>query len=157
MTAITIDPTKVAEAIREEAKKVRGSLKIAARAAAYRLKAYLIEETDRLGITDRGIFKNSFVVSDVTVINEAPHAGMVEMGTRPHHVGREGREALKAWCMRKLGLSEQEAEGASWAIAQKIAAVGTTGRFIFRDSLPKAYEFFQEELLFILAKAGSGV
>jgi hypothetical protein len=54
--------------------------------------------------------------------------------------------------MRKLDLSEKDAEAASWAIAHKIAAVGTEGRFVFRDALQKAVTFFREELTRIIKR-----
>jgi len=152
MTSIKIDPKELAVVLRKEDTRLRKAVTQAANAAARRLKTFMVRETDRKGITDRGIYKNSFVVNKNVVSNEAPHAGIVEMGTRPHHVGKEGREALKLWCMRKLDLSEKEAEAASWAIAHKIAAVGTEGRYVFRDALQKAIAFYREELTRIIKR-----
>lgn len=37
--------------------------------------------------------------------NDAPHAGIVEEGARPHKVSKEGREAIKRWVLKKLGAS----------------------------------------------------
>ena len=154
-TSITIGPHQLGAALRKEGEKMPKIIAQSALAAANRLKTYMVRLTDRMGITDTGIYKNSFVVHgsmsgtgrQATVINEAPHAGIVEMGARPHHVGKEGREALKLWCMRKLGLREKEAEEASWAIAHKIAEVGIQGRYVFRNSLDVAIKFYKEELV----------
>jgi hypothetical protein len=125
-------------------------------AAALHLKAYLVELTDEMGITDMGIYKNSFVVEGGSVTNEAPHAGIVELGARPHKTSQEGREAIRAWCVRKLGLSEEEAESASWAIVQKHAEVGQEGRYVMKSALPKALEFFHAELSRVLGPPGEG-
>lgn len=145
MSEIVIEPAKLGEALANIAKEHRKALDSAAKAAALKLKAYLVQYTDELGITDTGVYKNSFVVTDNSVNNEAPHAGIVELGARPHAVSEEGRQAIKSWCMRKLGLDEKEAESASWAIANKIRMVGQTPRYVMRDSIPKAREFFNEE------------
>lgn len=152
MKSITIKPSDLPTKLLGERIKVQKIIDQAARSAANRLKAYLVQQSDDLGITDTGVYKNSFVVNDKTVTNEAPHAPIVEMGARPHHVGREGRERLKQWCMRKLHLDEQAAEQASWAIATKIAEVGIEGRHVMENALPKATEFFREEIERRMAK-----
>lgn len=152
MSSIKINPRELAVVLRKEDARLRKAVSQAANAAARKLKTYMVRETDRKGITDRGIYKSSFVVNKNVVSNEAPHAGIVEMGTRPHFVGKEGREALALWCMRKLGLTYADAQSASWAIAHKIAEVGTEGRYVFRDALPKAVEFFQQELARIIKR-----
>lgn len=152
MTYIKVDPRELAVVLRREDDRLRKGIMQAANAAARRLKTYMVRQTDRKGITDRGIYKNSFVVNKNVVSNEAPHAGIVEMGARPHHVGKEGREALALWCMRKLGLSYADAQSASWAIAHKIAEVGVEGRYVFRDALPQAVQFFHLELTRIIKR-----
>ncbi len=57
---------------------------------------------------DQGQYMNSWHVPArknrdlVTVRNDAPHAGIIERGARPHGVNQEGREALLAWVLRNI-------------------------------------------------------
>lgn len=57
------------------------------------------------------------------------YAPAVEEGTRPH---MPPVEPLAAWARQKLGVSGREATRAAWAIARKIARVGTEGAFMFQ-------------------------
>lgn len=58
---------------------------------------------------DQGQLRNSWKVSkvsngggvpDVEILNEAPHAGIVEKGARPHKVSPEGWAAIYQWVLR---------------------------------------------------------
>lgn len=155
MGAVNIKPNDLAGALRREGERVRAALPAAAYAASMHFAAYLAEQIDERGITDRGILKNSIQAiknsdgSSTTVIT-APHAGIVELGARPHAVSPEAREMIKEWAIRKLGLDEAEAERASWGIAHKIATEGQKPTYVVRDSMPAAARFFGEELVRIL-------
>jgi hypothetical protein len=50
------------------------------------------------------------------------YAKGVEEGTKPHYVSPED---LVLWCQRKLNLSREEAERASYAVSKKIQKEGT--------------------------------
>lgn len=68
---------------------------------AQRGRTFLVRKSP----VDTGQYKNSWVVKDqgrngATVENDAPHAGIIEGGARPHGVNREGIEALTKWVMR---------------------------------------------------------
>lgn len=62
------------------------------------------------------------------------YAVPVELGTRPHFVGKDGIDALEIWARQRLGVRGKEARSAAFAIATKIARVGTEGAFMFRDT-----------------------
>lgn len=153
--AVTIKPQDLAGALKREGARIRTALPLAGYAAAMHFAAYLADQIDARGITDRGILKGSIQVvknesgSSTTAIT-APHAGMVELGARPHGVSPEARQMIKEWAMRKLGLGEPEAEAASWGIARKIRAEGQKPTYVVRDSMPAAGRFFGEELVRIL-------
>lgn len=149
---IKIPPDELANALRKEGLRIREAIKTAAKAAANKLKTYLVRQTDKLGITYQGIYKGGFRATENSVVNDAPHAGLVELGARPHKVSKEGREAIKRWAMIKLGLSEPDAESASWAISKTIEKVGQEGYYVMRDAVPKAVEFFKQELTRILQR-----
>lgn len=154
MSEIRIEPKHLGDRLVAEGERILEAQKQACVDAAIHLVAYLREQTDEQGITDLGVYKNSHKFArtedGAVTYNDAPHSGIVEEGARPHYVSREGVEALKRWCVRKLGLSEKEADSAAWAIANKIAAVGTTGRFLYRDSQGVAREYYDQELARIL-------
>lgn len=59
------------------------------------------------------------------------YAVAVELGTKPH---MPPVEPLINWARQKLGVRGKEAESAGWAVARKIAARGTEGHFMFRDT-----------------------
>ena len=62
------------------------------------------------------------------------YAVPVELGTRPHFVGKDGIDALEIWARQRLGVRGKEARSAAFAIAAKISRVGTEGAFMFRDT-----------------------
>lgn len=166
----TIRIDQVGEFLHVTDANIRRCVEQAARAAAHRLKAHLVAETSRLGVVDMGIYKNSFVVRDKTVTNEAPHAGIIELGARPHKVSLQGVIAIAEWVVRKLRLRKErttaqrsrskdptkthsmrrlkwpEAMKIAWAIAKKIEREGQKPRHIMRDALPQARAFFHHEL-----------
>lgn len=85
------------------------------------LRASIIGDVRRLpGIGVEGIVGTSLA-----------YAPAVEDGTRPH---MPPVEPLAAWARQKLGVTGREADRAAWAIARKIARVGTEGAHMFRDA-----------------------
>lgn len=59
------------------------------------------------------------------------YAVPVELGTAPH---MPPVAPLIAWARQRLGVTGADAERAGWAVARKIARVGTDGAFMFRDT-----------------------
>lgn len=157
MSSNTITAKDVSRVLRFEAARASKAMAEASLAAARRTVAYLANDTDRKGITDRGILKAGWKArrrgNGAEVVNDAPHAGIVELGARPHEVGKAGISAIARWAVRKLGLDEKEAMGAAYAIAAKIREVGQKPRYLVRDALPKARAFFRDELARSLARS----
>src|SRR5262245_18169728 len=109
MATYTITSKELSKALSREAKGVRRKIERGALRAAHRGKALLVRKTDEKGITDLGQFKNSFQVERgaargivAELWNDAPHAGIIELGPRPHPVSREGWEAIREWVARKM-------------------------------------------------------
>ena len=69
------------------------------------------------------------------VFSSAAHAAPVELGTRPHWVGREGFLSLRDWVQKKLGVGPGEADGVAMAVAFKISQHGTEGAHMFARTL----------------------
>ena len=67
------------------------------------------------------------------------YAVVVEDGRRPGKgVSREGRVALAAWAVSKLGVPQKEADGVAYLIARKIKREGIKARKIFQNTLDQS-------------------
>lgn len=83
---------------------------------------------------DQGQLRAAWRITEDGIINDAPHAGIVENGARPHPVGPAGILALTDWAMRHGATDEQEAEAIAHAIAWKIRHHGQAPTYFVRDS-----------------------
>lgn len=157
MTATRIDIMDAPLVIKRHDAMMMKLVDKAARAAAMKLKTYLVMRVDELGITDRGLYKNGLVVIGTSVHAEAPHSGVVELGARPHPVSREGIENIAGWARRKLGIQDPgEALSIAYAIAHKIEEEGQAPRYVMRDAMPQAKLFFEEEFKRLASKEHNG-
>lgn len=88
---------------------------------------------------DTGQMKNAWTYnrSFKRLQNDAPHAGIIEGGARPHKVNAAGREAITLWAMRQLGVEREQAEAIAWGVIRKLEKYGQKGRYITRDALPE--------------------
>lgn len=149
MATIVIKPDQLAGALRAEARFVRGAMKKARGRAARRGVSHLIARADEKGKTYLGQFRGSFHVSDgdkqTVVFNDAPHAGIIELGARPHPVSEEGRAAITRWVLRKLEVADEiEAARIADRIVWKLRHKGQKGTYLFRDALPHLTQFFAD-------------
>lgn len=173
MSAIQIPTAEAHKIFQRESAKIAKIGPRAAHRAAQKLRLYLRQRTDELKITDLGSYKAGFQVVGESVVNDAPHAGIVELGARPHPVSKEGVEAIARWVRRKLRITPtppagitpnvnnvstrprrptvDEALQIAQAIAQKIRREGQAPRYVMRDSLPRAVAFYKQELEALLS------
>ncbi len=106
---ISVEPKRIGKVAKRLFNKVfRASWQGAIR-GAFLAKKHLVT----LSPTDRGDLRRSWSVKKRKVpgrvkggrpailINDAPHAGIIEGGARPHKVGREGVESIAGWVARK--------------------------------------------------------
>lgn len=111
------------------------------RLGAERAKGILIRRTP----TDTGRMRNSWKVRstgarrgglrEYELINDAPYAGVIEHGARPHSVNREGVAAITAWARRKFpSANEQQLRGIVWGIVNNLKRKGQRPTFFVRDS-----------------------
>lgn len=70
-----------------------------------------------------------------TVGSSQASLSFVELGTRPHNVSAEGREALAEWAVKRLGVSKKEAPRVAFLIARKIARRGTKAQRPLADAI----------------------
>ena len=108
-TVITIDLKRLPAALRSNEAAVRLAIATGARAGAEHGRAIMAKRTP----TDLGQLKagwkvkpgvptvpESGVVQLTTLRNDAPHAGVVELGARPHTVNPQGWAAIYEWVRR---------------------------------------------------------
>lgn len=112
------------------------------------------------------------------LLNDAPHAGIVELGARPHRVNAEGWQAIYEWVRRhpemygatkprtkasattaqlvKMGPFkglDPEISRITWAIVKKIQKFGQKPTFFVRDSLDILHRALIAEVERQLARA----
>lgn len=188
MPSYNVTPEQLSKVLANHAKKLpqafhKGSVK-----AAHRFRAMLVRESP----VDTGSFKQAWVVmmngginKGARVHNHAPHAGIIELGARPHSVSRAGIEALTKWARRKVlgGMTKKayaasgrtapkgsktkswkdiEAERIAWAIAKKLEKVGQKGLYLVQNNLWVAHGYLEDEVArevqkILSSKYGSGV
>ena len=143
-----IRPDQLAGALRREMRQSKKLLKKAIKVGAARGRTHLVRKTP----VDTGQMKNSWKSGEDYIHNDAPHAGIVEGGARPHNVSPEGIESLIDWARRQLGMSEKDAKGIAWGIAKKLAREGQEGKFIVETALPKLKRMVKDEYERLLAQ-----
>lgn len=180
MATFRLKPNQLARALRSTDAAARRAVDAGIMAAAQRGKKHLIEATRKKKVDYLGQYRNSFQVQkfpsgEVRLLNDSPHAGIVELGARPHPTSKEGIEALTQWVLRKIieegpkrpmkqsgpltpwsdakhaaagGVYsiEDEARGIAYAIAAKFKREGQKGKHIFKDELPDLTRFLKEEV-----------
>jgi hypothetical protein len=118
---------------------------------------------------DRGLFAAAWKIrSDagtIVLYNDAPYAGILEAGARPHGVSKEGQALIRAWVIRKGVLMvagrggrevrvtgrnanryEKAIDDAVWAICAKIKAEGQKPLWVVKKRLPAFSKYLQDEI-----------
>lgn len=121
-------PGKMEDAI------VRGLRSAAARGVTHVVEA--INSTKPYPSVDTGELSRSVEYSPLDkggrVAVDAPHAAVVENGSRPHW---PPLQPLIDWAQRKFGVDEDEAEDIARNVQRTIAFVGTEPRHYFRRAM----------------------
>lgn len=157
MPVIRVTPEQLVADLRRLRKDTPEILEKGIRAAARRGQAHMPGKTP----TDMGQLRNSWRIHDLPgggmkLENDAPHAGIVEMGARPHKVNRDGIEALTEWAMRKFGMDAKAARGMAFAIAKRLEKEGQKPTYFTRNELETLAGFVPAEVEREIAKATRG-
>lgn len=97
---------------------------------------------------DRGEYKHGWSVRRALgnhphLANDAPHAGIIELGARPHWAPFA---PLYEWAQRKaadIGIAPPDVYGFAKAVQAKIAAEGQAPKFIMRNRLDDATRYLR--------------
>lgn len=181
MSTIKVEPGKLGVLLKAKVQGSPEALLEGMVAAAQRGRSLLVRKSP----VDTGHFKNAWRVASraskagwldraigndesFSLENDAPHAGVIERGARPHKVNRAGVDAIRAWVRRVMGgrlrsvarqrkeyggkratiksLQERAIDEVTWAIIKKIERDGQKGLFLVRDSLPELRRFLDLEI-----------
>lgn len=150
---IKIRPQDLPRGIMQRTDAVKKAILTGTVNGAMRGRAILVRETP----VDQGQLRASWKVRQrilgniiAELFNDAPHAGIVEAGARPHPVNRAGIFALTRWAWRNRGLfglrSLEEAQGVAFAVAKKIALRGQVGKFFVRKQMHRIETAMRREV-----------
>ncbi len=135
----TVSPANFATILRGAVPKMRRVMERAEFEAAHTLVQRVKHEIQTRDLPDTGALVGSVHVKKkgraTMVVVDAPHAGWIEYGTRPH---RPPVQPLIEWAARKLGADEVEAVRIGWAVAAKIEREGTRAHGYFAAAMKDA-------------------
>ncbi len=143
---MSIRITSFASLLRKQAKEMPRQIRKGLRAGVRRGKAVLVRRTPRYLGEMANSWSDREMSSGAQLHNDAPHAGVVERGARPHGVNAEGREAIEVWFMRQRGLTEIEAKAAAAGYIEKLKREGQEGLFIVEKALDELKKLAQVEI-----------
>jgi len=174
---VKVSPEQLEQILRKHGLLIPHAIRQGMLTAAFRGQAYLTKKSP----VDRGELKNAWDVrktdDGALLMNDAPHAGIVEAGARPHEVNAEGVEAIYQWVKRKglLGPAPQRVRGGRystageygeamaerdqqtwevvWAIIHKLKKEGQKPTWFVRDSLDTLRIFAMDEVCHQLEKS----
>lgn len=141
--SIRVTPAQLASDLRKRTRTLPKEIQKGIVSGMHRGRTLLSRKTP----VDVGQMKASWRINPHTLalVNNAPHAGIIEGGARPHKVNRAGREALERWAMRQLQVDEKTAKAVAQGVINKLAKEGQKGHFITRDSLPDLAKMVRAE------------
>lgn len=118
------------------------------RSSALRLVGLTVEQISEMGIVDTGELASSVDYRRLSnggrVAVDAPHAGIMEMGTRPF---TPPIEPLKEWALRKgLADNEKDAKAIAFAIRGAFQKHGIKPRHYMAEAIQKVIPIIGEEI-----------
>jgi hypothetical protein len=175
MAEIEISASQVGAALRSTDARIRKGVMNGLRVAAQRGRTVLVSRSP----VDMGQFKGAWKVEKTLegadVVNDAPHAGIIERGARPHAVSDVGVLAIEDWVRRhfheqtrsvarqrknygsraKYGkkstrttaaLEQQYVHELAMKIVWKLRTKGQEPKWVVRDALPALSSWLDEEI-----------
>lgn len=113
------------------------SITLAVRAAAF-AGAQALAQVAPVGV--HGHFKAAMraepTATGAEIVNDAPYAGIIEAGARPHSISATGMESIIEWFRLKVGMTLSEATSAAWGYRAKVRVNGQRPQWVVKKRLP---------------------
>lgn len=165
MLAVSQSPIDIGKLPRELAareKAIKSAIARGIRNGIRRGRTLLVQRTP----VDTGLLKASWRDSGVRIEpggglmaelwNDAPHAGIVEEGARPHSVSAAGRQAIYEWARRHFpGAGDRAWKSITWAICKRLRERGQPGKFFIRDSRVELARLMVDEIIYSVSKVAN--
>lgn len=177
---ITIGIDQLPKALQRGEEKIRKAMSLGLRMGAERGRAIIVRRTPM----DLGQLRASWKVKAhdmvAELVNDAPQAGIVELGARPHKVNAEGWQAIYEWVRRHpelygrtrpkkkvsatlaqqvtlgpFGGLDPEITSITWAIVKKIEKFGQKPTYFVMQSLGLLEQALIKEVERQLARAAA--
>lgn len=136
--------------------KFRAAAITGMRRAGLRTLQHVQRRTSEIGAVNTGFYRQAWKYMPTPdgsqVFNQAPYAGVIELGRRPEKK-QPPLEAIARWAQRKLGLTEKQAWHAAVPIARAIAKKGIPGRYVLQGANEAIEGFVIAEVTDELKKA----
>lgn len=170
MSVIRTTPEKLPGQIRARNSAARTVLRTSVHRAAQRSRSMMVRETP----VDQGQLKASWKVKKykpvksgelAELINDAPHAGIIELGARPHPVSRQGWWMIYFWVVRNRSKFSQmrtksgrprrvvstkidpQIAAITYGIVNKIKREGQKPTFMLRNTLDRHRNIMLQEVV----------
>ncbi len=166
MPVIEVTPKQFPAALRKLIALTVKDVRAAALEAAHRGVALAVRKTNSEGLVDLGLYKNAWIAARLfgpeggaEIRNDAPYAGVLELGRRP---GRPGPpfEPILEWVESKLvrggEIEPEEAHDVAFAIRASIHVKGSPGHFILKSVRSKVSRFYRSAALRLIRKRTGG-
>jgi hypothetical protein len=153
---ITLD--QLTPELERQAKKFRKRMDRALYRAAQRGRRLLMQRSPvGVGATFRSAWSEPRELPDgklgYEVVNDSPHAAIVEYGSRPH---MPPVDAIALWVQRKFQMSEAQARKVAWAVAMSIKKNGTKPHHVAGGAEAELKQIVHEEVMRELRRGGDG-
>ncbi len=152
MPTIHLDAKDLPDALRRHLEADRAQMVAATFDVCHRGQAFAVALTNGKKLVDRGLYKMGFRVAPIpgTVVtgslrNDTPYANVIEWGRRPKRPGPPYAPIL-GWVMRKLGLKDEEAKRAAFAIRRAIHNRGLKPHHIMRQTKAQMEIWFRADV-----------
>lgn len=145
MTRALVGGPLTGKDLRQIQRDTKAAIKFGLRNAARGSVAILAARSPK----DTGQLKAGWKIRrDTQVYNDAPHAGIIEEGARPHNVSYEGRRAILEWVGRHFPQADEaERERITEGIVWKLQHYGQKGTYFVKNSIPDLQRLAVDEVV----------
>lgn len=149
MPTVSVDSRNLSRVLQDHFASKQALLRKVAADTAQRGWAEALNITDTEEIVASQLYRDGFKVvpqpQGAALVNDAPHALIVEWGRRPG-ARWPPVDAIRAWVELKLGKTGREADAAAFLIGRKIHERGTPPKHVMRRVYQQMRLWYREEV-----------